>query len=86
MRLVLVTPFLETRGGLDRVILKIAEHFDARIHCIRYDPQNSFSEFEALDIRVAKPGLLSKLPALSALQLQLKQENTSTISSLMTMT
>ncbi|GEM_PF-2324133 len=64
MRLVLVTPFLETRGGLDRVILKIAEHFDARIHCIRYDPENSFSEFEALDIRVAKPGLLSKLPAL----------------------
>jgi len=62
--MVLVTPFLETRGGLDRVILKIAGHFDARIHCIRYDPENSFSEFEALDIRVAKPGLLSKLPAL----------------------
>ena len=64
MKLVIVTPFIETRGGLDRVILKIAEQFDARIHCMRYNPETTFSEFEKIDIDVAKPGALSKVPIL----------------------
>lgn len=62
MRLVVVTPFLESRGGLERVVLKIAQHFDARVHCIGYNPEKTFSEFSDLDIDVAKPGTLGKLP------------------------
>lgn len=62
MRLIVTTPFLETRGGMERVVLKIAQHFDARIHCVYYDQQNTFPEFSKLDIEVAKPGILSKLP------------------------
>lgn len=62
MRLVVVTPFLESRGGLERVVLKIAQHFDAKIHCIRYNPENTFSEFTDLNMEVAKPGNLGKLP------------------------
>ncbi len=62
MKLIVVTPFLESRGGVDRVILKIAQHFDARVHCVRYNSETTFSEFENLHVEVAKPGLLSKVP------------------------
>lgn len=62
MKLVIATPFLETRGGMERVVLKIAQHFDVRIHCISYNPENTFSELEKLDIEVAKPSLIRKLP------------------------
>jgi len=62
MKLIVTTPFIESRGGLERVILKISQHFDARIHCISYNPETTFPEFANLDIEMAKPGLLSKLP------------------------
>jgi len=62
MRLLVVTPFLETHGGMERVVLKIASHFDARIHCLRYNPEGTFEEFRGLDIEVARPGFLSRLP------------------------
>lgn len=62
MRLVVATPFLETRGGMERVVLKIAQHFKARIHCISYDADNTFQEFAALEIEKAKPGRLRSLP------------------------
>ena len=62
MRLVIATPFLETRGGMERVVLKIAQQFKAKIHCYSYDPERTFPEFRALDIETAKPGNISKLP------------------------
>lgn len=62
MRLVIATPFLETRGGMERVVLKIAQQFDAKIHCVYYDAANTFDEFQKLDIEVAKPSVLSRLP------------------------
>jgi glycosyltransferase involved in cell wall biosynthesis len=62
MRLLIATPFLESQGGLERVILKISQHFDAKIHCISYNQENTFHEFADLDIEVAKPGLISKIP------------------------
>jgi len=62
MRLVIATPFLETKGGMERVVLKIAQQFKAKIHCYSYDPDHTFPEFRALDIETAKPGNISKLP------------------------
>lgn len=52
MRLAIVTPFLESMGGVDRVVLKIAQHFDATIHAVRYNPNNTFPEFQNLDVQV----------------------------------
>lgn len=65
MKLVLVTPFLESTGGLDRVVLKIAQHFDAKIHCLNHSPEKTFPEFKNLNIEVAKPGLLRKIPVMN---------------------
>lgn len=50
MRLVIVTPFLEARGGMERVVLKLAEHFDARVHTLYYDPERTFEEFKSLSV------------------------------------
>ncbi|MEW6722658.1 MAG: glycosyltransferase family 4 protein [Candidatus Micrarchaeota archaeon] len=62
MKLVLATPFLETKGGVERVVLKIARHFRAKIHCVRYDPQKTFEDFRKIDIEIARPSILGKLP------------------------
>jgi glycosyltransferase involved in cell wall biosynthesis len=62
MRLLVTTPFLETRGGMERVVLKIAQHFKAKIHCITYDAENSFQDFIDMDVEVAKPGWLRCMP------------------------
>lgn len=62
MRLAVTTPFLETRGGMERVVLKIAQHFNAKIHCINYDAENSFQDFIDMDIEAAKPGWLRSMP------------------------
>ncbi|MBN1169539.1 glycosyltransferase family 4 protein, partial [Candidatus Micrarchaeota archaeon] len=64
MKLVIVTPFLETRGGVDRIILKIAQNFDTKIHCIRYNPEATFDEFRKIDVEVAPPNPISKIPLL----------------------
>jgi len=61
MRLAILTPFLETLGGVDRVVLKIAEHFDASIHTVRYQPEKTFPEFRNLDIQVHSSAL-GRLP------------------------
>jgi glycosyltransferase involved in cell wall biosynthesis len=62
MRLVIATPFLEGRGGVERVVLRIAEHFSARIHCLRYDSASTFERFGKIDIETAKPSALGRLP------------------------
>ncbi|MCI0503517.1 glycosyltransferase family 4 protein [Candidatus Micrarchaeota archaeon] len=62
MKLLITTPFLETRGGMERVVLKIAQHFKAKIHCISYDAANTFEEFMKMDIDIAKPGWLRSMP------------------------
>jgi glycosyltransferase involved in cell wall biosynthesis len=62
MRLIVTTPFLETRGGMERVVLKIAQHFKAKIHCINYDAENSFQDFINMDIETVKPGWLRSMP------------------------
>lgn len=39
-------------GGVDRVILKIAQHYDAKIYTLEYDRSHAFPEFADLDIEV----------------------------------
>jgi glycosyltransferase involved in cell wall biosynthesis len=62
MKLIVTTPFLETRGGMERVVLKIAQHFKAKIHCINYDAENTFKDFSNLEIEMAKPTPFRSLP------------------------
>ena len=51
---------LNERGGAERVILKIAQHYDAKIYTLGYEPNSTFEGFKSLDIEVfAKRGILN---------------------------
>jgi glycosyltransferase involved in cell wall biosynthesis len=48
----LVHDYLTQRGGAERVVLSLSEMFpDAPIHTALYDPDGTFPEFAALDVR-----------------------------------
>ena len=52
MKLILMQPYLNLRGGVERVILKVAQHYKASIYTLEYDKQATFSEFADLDIKL----------------------------------
>ena len=64
MKLILLQPYLNLRGGVERVILKVAEHYDAPIYTLEYNNKSTFPEFSKLDIRIIGKDvpLADKLP------------------------
>ncbi len=61
MKLLIMQHNLNERGGAERVILKIAQHYDAKIYTLGYEPDSTFEGFKALDIEVfAKRGVLNR--------------------------
>ena len=52
MKILLLQPYLNQRGGGERVILKIAQHYNASIYLLEYSPENTFKEFKDLDIKI----------------------------------
>jgi glycosyltransferase involved in cell wall biosynthesis len=63
MKLAMAQSNLTLKGGGERVVLKIAQHYKAPIYVAEYDPSNTFEGFEELDVRmIPKKGMLSKLP------------------------
>ncbi len=57
-------PYLNLRGGAERVILKIAQHYDAKIYTTEFSKETTFPEFGDLDIEVISRDvpLADKLP------------------------
>jgi glycosyltransferase involved in cell wall biosynthesis len=62
LKLKLVTTALDIKGGANRVVIKIAKHFDAPIYCRRYVPESTFEEFRNLDVIVPKESKLDSIP------------------------
>ncbi|MGC8571895.1 MAG: glycosyltransferase [Candidatus Micrarchaeia archaeon] len=52
MKVILTQANLTLKGGAERVVLKIAQHYDAPIYVAEYDKNATFEEFEELDINV----------------------------------
>jgi len=52
---------LTLKGGAERVVLKIAQHYKAKIYVAEYDPKNTFEEFRDLDVEVAGTDRLFKV-------------------------
>lgn len=52
MKLILLQPYLNLRGGVERVILKVAQHYNASIYTLEYDKDATFSEFSELDVKL----------------------------------
>ncbi|MGD0728857.1 MAG: glycosyltransferase [Candidatus Micrarchaeaceae archaeon] len=60
MKLVVTHHNLNERGGAEKVLLKIAQRYDAPIYTLGYDKNGTFEEFKDLDVRVfSKKGLVS---------------------------
>ena len=52
MKLILLQPYLNLRGGVERVILKVAQHYKASIYVLEYEKAATFPEFGDLDIQI----------------------------------
>lgn len=62
MRLLITQHNLNERGGAEKVILRIAQKYDATIYTLGYDKSGTFEEFKDIDIRVfSKKGHAGKL-------------------------
>ncbi len=62
MDLAVVHPFLYVRGGAEKVVLKVAQHFDAKVYCVVYEPDNTFPEFKDVDVQVLRTKVLRMVP------------------------
>jgi len=55
VRVAIAHDYLTQRGGAERVVLAMAHAFpDAPIHTTLYDPEETFPEFAALDVRTSR--------------------------------
>lgn len=52
MKLILLQPYLNLKGGAERVILKIAQHYDAGIYVLEYDKAATFEEFSDINVQI----------------------------------
>ena len=63
MKLLLTQANLTLMGGAERILLKIAQHYDAKIYTAEYDKKSTFPEFSDLDVEViGKPVITKILP------------------------
>lgn len=51
MKIAIVQPFLNQTGGVERIILKMAQKYNATIYVVDYDPSKTFPEFQSIDVR-----------------------------------
>ena len=63
MRLAICHPYLSMRGGAEKVVLKIAQHFNAKIYCAFYEPKKTYPELRDCDIEVLGTRLQHILPS-----------------------
>ncbi len=63
MKLAIAHPFLYVRGGAEKVVLKIAQKFDAKIYCVLYEREKTFPEFKDLDVEVIPSKLFGLMPS-----------------------
>ena len=52
MKLLIIQPYLNIKGGVERVILEIAKHYNATIYTTEYDKAATFEGFKDTDIKI----------------------------------
>ncbi len=61
MKLIMAQSNLTLMGGDARILLKIAQHYDAKIYTAEYDPKSTFPAFRDLDVEVISRGTTRRL-------------------------
>ncbi len=63
LKLIIAQANLTLKGGAERVVLKIAQHYKAKIYTAEYDAKNTFEGFGNLDIEViGRQSMLRAMP------------------------
>ena len=63
MKLIITQANLTLKGGAERVVLKIAQHYDAKVYTAEYDPKKTFEGFADVDVEtIGKSGISKILP------------------------
>lgn len=61
MKMLLTQANLTLMGGAERIVLKIAQHYKAKIYTAEYSKNTTFPEFDDLDVQVIGKPMLSKI-------------------------
>ncbi len=61
MKLLLTQANLTLMGGAERIVLKVAQHYRAKIYTAEYNKKTTFPEFSDLDVQVIGKPMLSKV-------------------------
>ena len=61
MKVIIAQSNLTLRGGAERIVLKVAQHYDAKIYTAEYDASGTYEGFKDLDISVVKKGFVSSM-------------------------
>lgn len=70
MKLAIAHPFLYVRGGAEKVVLKIAQRFDAKIYCALYEKDKTFPEFKDTDIEVIPSKAFGLMPGMLPIRIR----------------
>ena len=52
-KLLIVQPYLNIKGGVERVILEIARHYDAPVYTLEYNKNGTFPEYKNVDVKTS---------------------------------
>jgi len=61
LKLVIAQANLVLKGGAERIVLNLAQHYKAKIYTAEYAENSTFSEFKNLDIEVISKGIISRM-------------------------
>ena len=61
MKLVIAQANLTLKGGAERVILKIAQHYGATVYTAEYKENDTFDEFKGIDIKTIGHGMFGRM-------------------------
>jgi len=50
MEILIAQPYLVSYGGAEKFVLKLAQHYDAKVSVVKYDPKRTYGEFKNVDI------------------------------------
>ncbi len=50
--MIVAQPYLNLMGGAEKVVLNIAQHYDAKIYTLEYKPSTTFEGFRNLDVEI----------------------------------
>ena len=62
MDIIITQANLTLKGGAERIILKIAQHYNAKIYTTEFDKKKTFSEFSEVDVEVIGKNTFSWIP------------------------